>query len=89
MLRSNWLHQFSKANVTYFGLHAIRHFSAATLYRAGYNVWFIQRILRHKNPRTTEIYLESLGLTELTIEDNVFDRPEKGKVIEYQKNKAL
>ena len=78
----------AKANVREFGLHAIRHFSAATLYRAGYKIWFIQRILRHKHPRTTETYLESLGMTDMSIEEGVFERP-KGKVIEHPKKKAL
>jgi integrase len=77
-----------KAKVREFGLHAIRHFSAATLYKAGYKVWFIQRILRHKSPRTTETYLESLGFSDMKIEEGVFERP-KGKVIEYPKKKVL
>ncbi len=45
-----------------FGFHAIRHLSATNLYHLGYSVSVIQKILRHKNPSTTELYLGSLGL---------------------------
>jgi hypothetical protein len=36
--------------------------SAINLYNLGYGVKTIQPILRHKSPRTTEIYLKNLGL---------------------------
>lgn len=60
------MHRLCKrAGVKYFGLHAIRHLTATTLYKMGYRVRDIQPILRHKSPKTTEIYLGKLGLDEL------------------------
>ena len=54
-----------KAGVKRFGFHAIRHLSAITLYKLGYGVDTIQRILRHKSPRTTETYLKNIGLGQV------------------------
>jgi len=51
-----------RANVKPFGMHAIRHLTASTLYHAGQPVAVIQAILRHKSPSTTERYLKGLGL---------------------------
>ena len=49
------------AGVKPFGFHAIRHFSAVTLYTAGEPISMIQKILPHQHPATTERYLRSLG----------------------------
>ena len=54
-----------KAGVKRFGFHSIRHLSASVLYAAGYTVSTIQKILRHKHPSTTEIYLRSLGIEDV------------------------
>ena len=54
-----------RSGVKKFGFHAIRHLSASMLYRKGYSVSFIQKVLRHKNPTTTERYLRSLGLEDV------------------------
>jgi len=54
-----------KSGVKKFGFHAIRHLSASMLYRKGYSVSFIQKVLRHQNPTTTERYLRSLGLEDV------------------------
>jgi len=75
-----------KAGVKPFGYHAIRHLSASILYKAGYPIAVIQRILRHKAPTTTERYLRRLGLLDLNIDDQVFSRP--GKVIPLQTKKT-
>jgi integrase len=45
-----------------FGFHAIRHLTASILYHNGCSVSLIQRVLRHKNPTTTNRYLQSLGI---------------------------
>ena len=55
----------NKAGVKYFSYHAIRHLTATILYRGGYSVAHIQRVLRHRNPNTTAGYLHALGLGEV------------------------
>ncbi|MBF0234853.1 MAG: site-specific integrase, partial [Desulfamplus sp.] len=54
-----------KAGVKKFGFHAIRHLTASILYRKGCSVSFIQKVLRHKNPTTTDRYLRTLGLEDV------------------------
>jgi integrase len=54
-----------KADVKPFGWHAIRHLTASTLYRRGYNQAHIQALLRHKSATTTARYLRSLGINEV------------------------
>lgn len=48
-----------------FGWHAIRHLTASTLYRRGYDLSHIQAILRHKSATTTVRYLRTLGINEV------------------------
>lgn len=54
-----------RARVRHFGVHAIRHLTAVSLFQAGETVATIQQILRHENPTTTEIYLRSLGVLQV------------------------
>ena len=53
------------AGVKHFGFHATRHLSSSILHKLGYGVRDIQPILRHKSPRTTELYLQRLGLEDV------------------------
>lgn len=64
-----------RAGVKAFGFHAIRHMTAVVLYKAGKALGFIQKVLRHMHPSTTEKYLRSLGfdLYELREGMEVFD----------------
>jgi integrase len=66
-----------KVGVKQFGYHAIRHYTATMLYNDGYDLSFIQRILRHKSPATTIKYLRSLGfsLEERKLLNRAFKRP--------------
>ncbi len=78
----------TKAGVKKFGFHAIRHLTASMLYRKGYSVSFIQKVLRHKNPTTTERYLRSLGLEDVREGMNeALSAP--GTIISYEKEKTL
>ena len=53
-----------KADVRYFGFHALRHSGASVMERANVPIGSIQRILGHENRQTTEIYLHSIGQAE-------------------------
>jgi integrase len=73
-----------KTKVKPFGFHSIRHLTASILYRKGYSVSEIQRILRHKNPNTTTRYLRTLGVEDIrsTLEEGL---KMPAKVIEFPK----
>lgn len=51
-----------KAGLRMFTFHAIRHLTAVELSKEGFRIGLIQKVLRHRNARTTEIYLRSLGM---------------------------
>jgi integrase len=50
-----------KAGVKYFRFHPLRHLTASLLDDLGIPIGITQRVLGHKNRRTTEIYLHSIG----------------------------
>ena len=51
-----------RVGVKPFGFHSIRHLFASKLWRQNVSLGHIQQLLRHKSPRITEQYLQSLGL---------------------------
>ena len=53
-----------KAGVKYFKYHAFRHSGASIMDRNRASYGSIQRLLGHKNRRTTETYLHSIGGVE-------------------------
>ncbi len=77
-----------RAGVLKFDFHAIRHLTAVILFKAGYKIGFIQKVLRHTHPSTTETYLRSHGidLEELRAGLETFDgRRPAGDVLPAQK----
>ena len=50
-----------KAKVPYFRFHPLRHSSASLMDNSNVPTGAIQRILGHRNRKTTEIYLHSVG----------------------------
>lgn len=67
-----------QAKVRHFGFHAIRHIMATKLYHSGRNLSQLQRFLRHTSPKTTEIYLKSLGFEMLARDiEGSWERPEE------------
>lgn len=76
-----------RAGVKPFGLHAIRHFTARHLHDSGYQVSFIQRILRHESEATTRKYLAKLGVGTIrkTVEDGM---PRMGNVLDFPEPKS-
>ncbi|MFO7560255.1 MAG: tyrosine-type recombinase/integrase [Desulfobacterales bacterium] len=63
----------SKAKVPYFRYHALRHLTASILDDLGIPIGVIQRILGHRNRRTTEIYLHSVGESERSAMNKLSD----------------
>lgn len=54
-----------EAGVKRFGFHSLRHLGASIMGNSGkVSIGAIQRILGHESPRTTEIYLHSIGQAE-------------------------
>ncbi len=88
--RRHFMHRMCKqAKVPDFGFHAIRHLSATILYKAGYKLSTIQRILRHESPSTTERYLKSLGFDNEVLEavETFSERQASNKVIRFPEKK--
>jgi integrase len=73
-----------RAGVKRFGFHGIRHLTATTLYKLGYEVATIQTILRHKSPSTTERYLKNLGLEERARSALEELSSRRGQVLEFK-----
>jgi integrase len=64
--RKRFMHGLcKKAGVTYFRFHALRHSGASLMDSNNIPIGSIQRILGHENRTTTEIYLHSIGDSEI------------------------
>ena len=58
----------TRAGVTPFTIHAIRHLSASMLAKSGVPLATVQAILRHKSATTTARYLHDLGIMQNALE---------------------
>lgn len=78
--RVHWMKKLcGRAEVTPFGLHAIRHLSASILDDCGYPITVIQALLRHRSATTTSRYLHKLRGLRVVL-DEAFKRPERKEV---------
>lgn len=77
-----------KADVKYFGFHAIRHLTATILACSGLDIPSIQAVLRHKNPNTTAKYIKSLGVQPDKL-DAVFSKRRGAKVVPFTPTNAI
>lgn len=73
-----------------FGFHTLRHFMASVLAGdRGVSTQTISKFLRHKNVRTTEIYLHSFDEAQkhalMNIEGRFNDEPKDGQLIPMEK----
>jgi integrase len=75
-----------KAKVKKFGFHAIRHFTASSLYKSGCDLSEIQAILRHKSPSTTVGYLRSIGIEKVRSSLEKFSSQHMDKITGDQEN---
>jgi len=57
-----------KAGVRRFTYHPIRHLTASILAQEGLDIVTIQKMLRHKNPLTTTLYLHQQGIMKNELE---------------------
>ena len=92
MHRQHFLSKLCRAaKVPEFGFHAIRHLSATIIYKSGYKLSTIQRILRHESPSTTERYLKSLGFDdEMTEAVETFSyRNKRDKLVNFPSKKKV
>jgi integrase len=72
-----------KTDVKSFGFHAIRHLTASTLFKLGYEIGVIQTVLRHRSPNTTERYLRSIGLERVREALEGLTQEWKGEVVPF------
>lgn len=54
--------------------HSLRHTSSTILYESGANLFQVQMHSRHKNPKTTEIYIHRVEKEKETSEQDIFNQ---------------
>ena len=54
--------------------HSLRHTSSTILYESGANLYQVQMHSRHKNPKTTEIYIHRVEKDKETSEQDIFNQ---------------
>lgn len=75
-LRYKMRREFEKVGIDGFYLHALRHSFATDIQKRGASISQAQRLLRHSNSATTEVYLHALDSGMI----NVYDRLKIGAI---------
>lgn len=75
-----------RAGVRPFGFHAIRYWCGFKLYRAGFAVSLIQKVMRHTNPTTTERYLRRMGVAVEDLREALEQGMARGKVVPLRRD---
>ncbi len=84
LARQHYMKRLCKrAKVTAFGWHAIRHLTASILISNGVPLTTIQKILRHKNLTTTQLYVHELDQDRTKIQQVLARKEKSPQVLEH------